>query len=288
MFPLRGDRLFSALITSSALFAVAIVGLIFLFLSLESGAALADIGPVRFLNDPSWTPAEDEAVGFFELTPMLMGTLWATLGAVILATPLGIGSALFCQFYAPPMLAAWYRRMIGLLAGIPSVVYGFWGLVTLVPLIASYKPPGASLLAGILILAVMILPTIALNADAALAATPSSYSEAAVALGLSRQTTIFRILIPAARGGLATGILLGAGRALGETMAVLMVCGNVVRHPQSIFDPVRTLSANIALEMAYAMGSHRGALFVCGLVLLFLIALMVMLARSVASEAIHE
>jgi phosphate transport system permease protein len=190
---------------------------------------------------------------------MLFGTILTALGSVLIAAPLGILSAIFCRFYAPLMLADLYRRLIELLAGIPSVVYGLWGLVVLVPLIGRIEPPGASLIAGILILTIMILPTIALTADSSLANVPAEYIPGAAALGLSRHTTICHIAIPAARSGVFTGIILGTGRALGETMAVLMVCGNVVEIPRGPFEPVRTLTANIALEMAYATGDHRSA-----------------------------
>jgi len=253
------------------------------FVARESVPALRDVGFARFVTDASWHPAS----GLFNLVPMLAGTLLATLGAVLLALPLGILSAVFCQFYAPRALAGAYRNMIGLLAGIPSVVYGFWGLVVLVPLIRHLAPPGASLLAGILILTIMIVPTIALTADAALASVPSSYLRGAAALGLSRPATVLGIALPAARSGLYTGVLLGAARAIGETMAILMVCGNVVELPSSVFDPVRTLTANIALEMAYAMGDHRSALFVSGLVLLGFVVVLVAWAEHMSGERVH-
>ncbi|MFG0332126.1 MAG: phosphate ABC transporter permease subunit PstC, partial [Maioricimonas sp. JB049] len=232
--------------------------------------------------DASWHPAADAAEGTFNLLPMFVGTLLATGGAVLLATPLGVGSALFCRFYAPPLLARPYRMMIELLAGIPSVVYGFWGLVVLVPLIAAIAQPGSSLLAGILILSIMILPTVALVADASFSSVPRDYLRAAAALGLSRRGTITGVVLPTAASGLLTGVILAIMRALGETMAVLMVCGNVVQVPGSLFDPVRTLTANIALEMAYAMGDHRSALFVSGLLLMGLVTLLVAAAELVS------
>lgn len=208
-------------------------------------------------------------------------------GSVLIATPIGILSAIFLQFYAPAIVAGLYRRLIELLAGIPSVVYGFWGLVVLVPLIGKVHPPGPSLLAGIAILTVMILPTIALVADASLAKVPVSYIQGAAALGLSRWATIRKVVLPAAKSGL-TGLILETGRAIGETMAILMVCGNVVQTPKSLFDPIRTLTANIALEMAYATGNHRSALFVSGLVLMGLIALLVAVAEVVSQGKIYE
>jgi phosphate transport system permease protein len=211
---------------------------------------------------------------------MLLGTLLTTLGSIILAAPLGILSAVFCQFYAPPILAVIYRGLIQLLAGIPSVVYGFWGLVVLVPLINKLHPPGASLLAGILILSAVVLPTITLIADASLSKVPQSYLQGAAALGLSRWGTIAKIVFPAAKSGLIASLILATARAIGETMAVMMVCGNVVAIPNSIFAPIRTLTANIALEMAYAAGDHRRALFASGLLLMLIILVLVAIAAT--------
>ncbi len=232
---------------------------------------------------PSWHPAE----GFYNLTPMLWGTLFAMVGSVLIATPLGILSAVFCHYYAPPAIARPYRRLIELLAGIPSVVYGFWGLVVLVPLIGAIHPPGPSLMAGIVILTIMILPTIALMADASLANVPQQYLRSAAALGLPRWATIRGVVFPAAKSGLFTGVILETGRAIGETMAILMVCGNVVQTPHSLFDPMRTLTANIALEMAYALGDHRAALFVSGLVLMGMIAALVAAADWISHGRIY-
>lgn len=254
------------LLTLRALGAVSgsVVLLILAFLLREALPALVDPGPWRFLTDPSWNPVE----GRFRLLPMVAGTTLASLGAVLLAGPAGIASAVFCRVYAPPRLATWYRRLVRVFAGVPSVVYGFWGLVVLVPWIAAWRPPGASLLAAVLVLALMIHPTVALLADASLAAVPAETWHAAAALGLSRWRLAAQVAVPAARAGIGAGIVLAAARAVGETMAVMMVAGNVVQVPGSAFDPVRTLTANIALEMAYAMGRHRAALFLTGLVLL--------------------
>ena len=257
--------------------------LITLFLVWETLPVLRQVGFRPFFTDPSWHPTE----ALYNLTPMLWGTLFATAGSVMLATPLGILSAIFCQYYAPAGIAHLYRRLIELLAGIPSVVYGFWGLVTLVPLIGRLHPPGPSLLAGILILTIMLLPTVALTADASFAKVPHIYLQGAASLGLSRWGTIWGIVIPAAKSGLFTGVILETGRAIGETMAVLMVCGNVVQTPHSVFDPIRTLTANIALEMAYALGDHRSALFVSGLILMGMVTALVVTADAIAQEESH-
>lgn len=206
---------------------------------------------------------------------MVAGSLAVTAGASFAALPIALASAFFCRFYAPTMLATLYRRLVELLVGIPSVVFGFWGLISLTPHIAALEPPGPSLLAGIVVLAMMILPTMMLLSDAAMADVPHQHLQAAAALGLGRWTTLRHVVLPVCRPGLATGWILGTARAVGETMAVVMVCGNVIQVPGSVFDPVRTLTANIALEMGYALGDHRSALFASGLVLLLLVILMV-------------
>lgn len=281
----NGDFLLTWTLRGAACITGLIVALILVFLVRESSPALAKLGVARFFTDGSWHPAAGAEGGTFLMLPMIWGTLSATLGAVLVATPLGLASAVFCRFYAPTFLARPYRRMIELLAGIPSVVYGFWGLVVLVPWIRRLEPPGPSLLAGIAVLAIMILPTVALTSEAALAAVPRAHLQAAVALGLSRGRTLWSVVLPAARSGILTGVLLQTARALGETMAVLMVCGNIVRTPSSIFDPIRTLTANIALEMAYAVGDHRAALFVSGLLLLGLVSALVWSAERWTGRA---
>ena len=277
------DELLCWLLRGTAAIVGTIVLLIVAFLVVEALPALYHIGLLRFFTDPSWHPTE----GFYNLTPMLWATLFAMAGSVLIATPLGILSAVFCHYYAPLALARPYRRLIELLAGIPSVVYGFWGLVVLVPLIAEILPPGPSLLAGILVLTIMILPTIALMADASLANVPQQYLRGAAALGLSRWATIRGVVFPAAKSGLFTGVILGTGRAIGETLAILMVSGNVVQTPSSIFDPIRTLTANIALEMAYALGDHRAALFVSGLVLMAMIVALAVSAEWISRGRIY-
>ena len=266
-FKHRKDLLLVWLLRVVAAIAGAIMVLILGFLLKEALPVLQEVGITAFWQDETWNPSEQS----YNLVPMIWGTVMTTTGAVLLATPLGIISALFCQYYATGAIASIYRRLIELLAGIPSVVYGFWGLVVLVPLINGLHPPGTSLLAGIAILTLMILPTIALVADATFAEVPQEYLLGASAMGLSNWGTIWHIVIPASKSGLFTGVILEIGRAIGETMAVLMVCGNVVQTPDSIFDPVRTLTANIALEMAYALDNHRSALFVSGLLLLSVI-----------------
>lgn len=262
----------------------AIILLIAIFLVFESLPALRATGVTRFFTDPSWHPSGGPESGRFNLTPMVVGTMTVTAGAVLLATPMGLASALFCRFYGPAGVGTAYRRLVELLAGIPSVVYGFWGLVVLTPLIRQWQPPGQSLLAGVLILTMMILPTVALLSESSLRSVPRAYLQGAAALGLSRWATIRGVAIPAARGGIVTAVLLATGRAIGETMAVLMVMGNIVQVPGSVFDPVRALTANIALELGYAMDEHRSALFVSGLMLMAMIVVLVALAEWLGKE----
>jgi phosphate transport system permease protein len=261
---MQTDRLLIWILRVGATLAALVMLLILMFLLFESWPVLTGLSLMRFVTDASWHPLEDA----YHLMPMLLATLLGSIGALMLAVPLGLASAVFIVFFAPPHLATLYKRMIELLAGIPSVVFGFWGLTTLAPLINEWHPPGASLLAAVLVLTLMVLPMITLTAYTAFVAVPEELLRNAAALGLSRWGMIGGVALPAARNGIIAGIILAAARALGETMAVLMVAGNVVQYPESIFDPVRTLAANIALEMAYAMDDHRAVLFVSGLLLM--------------------
>ena len=271
----RTDRALVGTLHALAVVAGAVVVLIFGFLVKESWPVLDEVGIAPFIHDVSWHPTER----LFGLMPMVTGTFAVMAGALLLATPLGLASAVFCHFYATRHLLPAYRRAMEVLAGIPSVVYGFWGLVVLVPAINRLSPPGVSLLAGVIVLAVMVLPTIALMADAAFANVPSAVINGAHALGLSKWGVLRAAMLPSARSGLFTAVILATGRAIGETMAVLMVTGNIVQNPASVFDPIRTLTANIALEMAYALGDHRSALFVSGLCLMLMIIALVSAAE---------
>ncbi len=277
---MRTSRVFQTSLQLSALLSASVLLFILYYMLRESVPLIKELGIGSFFLGGGWHPLEGE----FCLTPMLVGSLFVASGAVILATPLGIIVAIFGQFYAPNVVARIYHSMIELLAGIPSVVFGLWGLIVLVPWITGFAPPGASVLAGIIVLAMMILPLIVLTADAALENVPSNYLRSAKALGLSRWGMIYRIALPVAMPGILSGVVLQSGRALGETMAVLMVTGNVVQIPTNWFQPVRTLTANIALEMAYAVDSHRLALFVSGLLLLLITVVLVLMAHHLKGK----
>ena len=277
------DRSLKFILGAMAALAAFIIVLILGFLWREALPVLENSGWQGFITDEGWYPLEQQ----FGILPMVWASLAATLGAILIAGPLGVACAIFERFYAPTLIAKSFRSLIALLAGIPSVVYGLWGLTVLVPIIALWQPPGASLLAGMLILALMILPTVAITCSSALAAVPVHLLQGASALGLSTRGKITGVIIPAARGGIAGGILLALARALGETMAVLMVAGNVVQTPNSIFDSVRVLTANIALEMAYATDHHRAGLFATGLLLTLAVLGLAWLAHRVQQRVAY-
>lgn len=274
------DRAVVAFGRASATSVVLLVVFVLAFVAAGAWPALTTIDPARWFTDGRWSPTRDA----WDITPMVVGSLALTAGALLVTCPLGVAGAVFCRVYAPAPLARLYRHGLGVLAGIPSVVFGFWALVAVVPRIAAVRAPGTSVLAGVVVLSMMTLPTVALVADAALGAVPASVVRGAAALGLGRRAVAWQVLVPAARGGIATGALLQVVRALGETMAVVMVCGNVVAVPASVFDPVRALTANIALEMGYAGDLHRSALFVTGLVLLVVVAGLVVVARRIEAR----
>ncbi len=266
----NSDRMLVPLLAVLASVTGLILLLVVIFLLRESWPLIGNNAWQGLFTDEAWYPLE----GSFSVLPMLWATLVVALGAMVLAVPLGLASALFVNFYAPALLAKIYRMILALMAGVPSVVYGLWGLTVLVPRVAAWQPPGASLFTATLVLTLMILPTIALTSSSALHNVPPRLFHGASALGLGRLGIIVGVAIPAARNSIIGGMLLACARALGETMAVLMVAGNVVQMPDSLFDPVRVLTANIALEMAYATGDHRASLFASGLILtLFVLAL---------------
>lgn len=274
------DRIFYRLNQSCAAVSFVILFVIAAVVVIEALPALRSISWARFWLDPSWHPTS----GQFNMVPMVVGTLVVSLGGTLLATPVGLALAVYNNFYATHATRAWCRGMTAVLAGIPSVVYGLWGLVVLVPLIAQYQPPGASIVSGSVIVAIMILPTVAMLSDSGLRQVPDSYLEGGNALSMRRIRVIFAIAIPVARASIVTAVLLALARALGETMAVLMVTGNAIRMPSSIWDPVRSLAANIALEMAYAVDLHRASLFVSGLVLMALVAGLILAAEALRSD----
>jgi phosphate transport system permease protein len=283
LFPSGRDSGLFWLLAACAAAVSSVLALIVAFLIVEAWPVLARHGLAGFVADRAWHPSE----GTYNILPMLAASIATSALAIGIATPLGVAAAIFCRFYAPEFVGRCFRWLIVLLAGIPSVVIGLWGLTVIVPLILHIGPPGTSLLAGSLVLGLMILPTIALTTEAALKTMAPSYWNGAVALGLSREAAILRVALPATRASIFAGVMLASARALGETMAVLMVSGNVVQFPTSVLDSVRTLTANIALEMAYATGDHRAALFVSGLTLTILVLVLAAAARRSGGQVVN-
>lgn len=254
---------------------ISILALIAIFIFGEGLPLIWKVGPKAFILGGRWVPSQ----GSFGILPMIVGSFWVTLGALLLGIPLGLACAVFLSEWTPPLAATFLRPAIQLLAAIPSVIYGFWGLVVLVPLVRNYLGgPGLSILSGSLILGFMILPTIISISEDSLRALPPTYKAGGLALGATHWQTIWRVLVPAARSGIVASIILGMGRAIGETMAMIMILGNAVKMPTSFLDSARTLTTNIGIEMGYASGDHRQALFATGIVLFFIITILNSLA----------
>jgi phosphate transport system permease protein len=233
-----------------------------------------------FLLGKTWKPSMD----IYGIFPMIMGSLYVTAGAVVFGVPIGVLTAVYMARFASKKMVRRLMPAVELLAGIPSVVFGFFGLVVLVPLIQSlFKVSGTSILAASLLLGIMILPTIITVSYSAIRAVPSAYYEGSLALGASHERSVFFTVVPAAKSGITAGVILGIGRAIGETMAVIMVAGNQARMPAGILRGVRTLTANIVIEMGYAAELHRGALIATAVVL-FVFILIINLLFSLAKR----
>jgi phosphate ABC transporter permease protein PstC len=262
------DRWISRLLFLAACSSTFVLAAIALFIFKEGVPIMVKSGFGHFLLGRTWAPLN----GQFGILPFIVGSLWVTVGALALGVPLGVSCAFYLAEFAPRRWVTVLKPAIEMLAGIPSVVYGFLGVMWLAPLIRSQLGgPGLSILAASCVLAIMILPTIVGVSVDAIQAVPRSYKEGALALGATEWQTTWRVLWPAARSGILAGVILGMGRAVGETMAVIMIAGNATRFPGSPLDSVRTLTANIAIEMGYAVGQHREALFATGVVLFFFI-----------------
>lgn len=250
------------------------VVLICFFLFVNGVPAMAEIGLPEFLFGTTWRPAND----IYGIFPMIIGSIYVTVGAIIVGVPIGVLCAVYLSRFASTRIARVLKPGIELLAGIPSVVYGFFGLVMIVPFIRNFAPGnGLSLAAASLLLGIMILPTIITVAKTSLDSVPSKYYEGALALGADHEHAVFKIILPVATSGIMAGVILGIGRAIGETMAVIMVAGNQPVIPESIFGGLRTMTANIVLEMGYAADLHRGALIATGVVLFVFILLITIL-----------
>lgn len=261
---------------AAAAASVIAVALICVFLFAGGIPGMMKIGVWEFLSGTRWRPGND----IYGILPMILGSLYVTAGALLIGAPAGLLTAVYLSRFASPRMTRILRPAVSLLAGIPSVVYGFWGVTTIVPLIRRYfGGSGSSLLAAALLLGIMILPTIIAVSEAALNAAPRSYYEGALALGATHERAVFSVVLRAARSGVIAAMILGVGRAVGEAMAVMMVAGNRAVIPTSLFRGVRTLTSNIVMEMGYAADLHREALIATGVVL-FAFILIVNLAFS--------
>lgn len=240
------------------------VALICVFLFANGVPAIFKIGIGDFLTGTRWRPSN----GIFGVLPMIMGSIYVTAGAILIGVPIGLCTSVFMAHYCPKKIYGLCKAAINLMAGVPSVVYGFFGLVCIVPLMQQMTGrDGSTMLTASILLGVMILPTIVGVCEAAIRSVPEPYYEGALALGATKERSIFFTVIPAAKSGIVAGIVLGIGRAIGETMAVVMVAGNQARMPKGIFRGIRTLTSNIVLEMGYAADLHREALIATGVVL---------------------
>lgn len=250
--------------------AVACVLFITVYLVISGLPAIREIGLINFLFGKVWSPTSSDPQ--YGILPFIMTSVWGTLGAVLIGVPIGLLTAIFLAKIAPKRLAKTVRPAVDLLAGIPSVVYGLIGMIVLVPAVreAFNLPDGANLFSAIIVLAIMILPSIISVSETALKAVPPEYEEASLALGATKTETVFKVTVPAAKGGIATSVVLGIGRAIGEAMAVMMVSGNVPNMP-GIFTSVRFLTTAVASEMSYSSGLQRQALFSIALVLFIFI-----------------
>ena len=258
------EKIFEMLFLLAAGFSIIAVFMICLFLFANSIPAIHKIGFVEFIFGQKWKPG-NELYGIF---PMIIGSLYVTAGAIIFGVPVGLMTAIFLSKFCPKKLHKFLKSAIDLLAGIPSVVYGFFGLMVIIPFVREvFGGNGNSILTASILLGIMILPTIIRVSESSLNAVPESYYEGARALGATHERSVFYAMLPAAKSGILAGIILGIGRAIGETMAVIMVAGNQARIPTSILKGVRTLTANIVIEMGYATDLHREALIATGAVL---------------------
>lgn len=256
------------LFTVAACVSIVAVFIICIFMFANGLPAIMEIGPLNFLTGIEWRPNND----IYGILPMIVGSVLTTIGALIIGAPIGILSAVFLAFYCPKKIYPVLKSGVQLLAGIPSVVYGFFGLMVLVPFVREvFGGRGLSVLTASVLLGMMILPTIISVSESSIRAVNTSYYEGSVGLGATHERSIFRCVLPACKSGIMTGVVLGLGRAIGETMAVIMVAGNQAAIPKALTEGVRTMTTNIVMEMGYAVDLHRQALIGTAVVLFIFI-----------------
>ena len=281
------EKIMKAVFFTTACISILAVGLICFFLFVNGTPAIREIGVIQFLFGKVWRPGN----GDFGILPMIVGSLYVTAGAIIIGVPIGIFTAVFLARFCPEKIYPVIKAGIELMAGIPSVVYGFFGLVVIVPFVRNFiGGKGYSILTASILLGIIILPTIVNVSESAIRAVPKSYYEGSLALGATHERSVFRMVVPAAKSGIFAGVILGIGRAIGETMAVIMVAGNmpVLRAPNELLKGVCTLTANIVIEMGYAQDLHRQALIATGVVLFVFILIINISFSLVKRKAVHE
>ena len=279
------ESIMKAVFIIAGCFSILAVALICVFLFAKGTPAIKEIGLFEFISGKIWRPSND----IYGVLPMILGSIYVTFGAVIIGVPIGILTAMYMAFYCPKKIYRPLKSGVELLSGIPSVIYGLFGLVVIVPLIrTTLGGSGTSLLAASVVLGIMILPTITGVAESSLRAVPTHYFEGALALGATKERSLFSTVLPAAKSGILAGVVLGIGRAIGETMAVVMVAGNKAIIPDSLLNGVRTLTSNIVLEMGYATGLHREALLATAVVLFIFILIINITVSMINRRAIHE
>lgn len=260
------------------------VALICIFLFMNGIPAIKEIGFFNFVGGKIWKPGNN----IFGILPMILGSIYVTAGALIIGVPIGILTAVFLARFCPKKIYKIVKPGVDLLAGIPSVVYGFFGLCVLVPWVRStFGGNGNSILTASVLLGIMILPSIIGVSESAIRAVPNKYYEGALALGATHERSVFLTVVPAAKSGILAGVILGVGRAIGETMAVIMVAGNQARMPKGVLKGVRTLTANIVIEMGYAADLHREALIATGVVLFVFILLINLLFSALKRRTVE-
>ena len=285
----KGMRLVFLIAACVSILAVA---LICVFLFANGIPAIGKIGPLKFLRGETWRPSNE----IFGIFPMIMGSIYVTAGAILIGVPIAILTSVFLAKYCPKQIYRPLKSATELMAGVPSIVYGFFGLVLIVPMVRDFShflvevtgnkhlnSNGSSMLTASILLGIMILPTIIGVTESAIRSIPDSYYEGSLALGATHERTIFRVILPAAKSGILAGVVLGIGRAIGETMAVIMVAGNQARMPDGLLKGVRTMTANIVIEMGYATDLHREALSATGVVL-FVFILIINLCLSMLNR----
>ncbi len=280
------ERIMKIVFLAAACVSVLAVVLICVFLFVNGLPAMGEIGVFDFLFGKTWKPGNN----LYGILPMILGSIYVTAGAIIIGVPIALLTAIFLAKFCPKKIYGFCKAGINLMAGVPSVVYGFFGLVVIVPLVKQIFGirSGMTMLTASILLAIMILPTIIGVTESALQSVPEGYYEGALALGATHTQSVYFTMVPAAKSGIIAGIVLGIGRAIGETMAVIMVAGNQTRMPKGLLEGVRTLTSNIVMEMGYAADLHREALIATGVVLFVFIMIINLIVSALKRRAVNE